>query len=97
MKVIWKYNIDITDTQVLNTKADAKFLTVQMQDYYPAIWVEVDTENGNEEYVIEVFGTGNPMTDHDRQYLGTIQESNFVWHVYVRDESIMDAVVVYEQ
>ena len=85
MKVIWKYNIDITDYQVINTRADADFLTVQMQGFYPCIWVAVDTEKENKEYVIEVFGTGNPIPDHDRDYIGTIQESAFVWHVFVRD------------
>jgi hypothetical protein len=85
VKVIWKYNIDLADTQVLRTKAGAKFLDVQIQNHYPTIWVEVDTEAAPKDYVIEVFGTGNPMTLFYRKHIGTIQDGGFVWHVYVRE------------
>jgi hypothetical protein len=85
MKTIWKYEIDITDAQVIDTKEDAEFLTAQLQGYYPCVWVVVDTEKENKKYVLEVFGTGNPIPDYDRDYIGTIQERSFVWHVFVRD------------
>ena len=83
---IWKYRLEITDTQVLKVPCDSRFLTLQMQGNTPCIWVQVpvssDSVNLLEEITINIYGTGHDMPEHPGVYLGTFQKGAFVGHAY---------------
>ena len=59
-----------------------RVLTVQMQDDVPTIWAEVNPDAVWDTHLIEVVGTGHPLPDEPRTYLGTVQRGPLVWHVY---------------
>lgn len=86
MKTIWKYELEITDLQVIKMPYGAKILTVQTQNDKPCIWVETndDAHLPRNNRVIEIIGTGNPMEVRQRTYIGTFQLHNggMVFHVY---------------
>jgi len=94
MKSIWKFPLKITDMQEVRMPEGAKILTVQIQGETPTLWAEVDTDGVPEERLIEIVGTGNPMAYDmgnvlalevvERNYIATIQERVFVWHIYER-------------
>ena len=85
---IYKYPIKITDSQKVKLPLNAEILTVQMQGETLCLWAKVE-EVGNtstEERTIEVFGTGHPMSDDARRYIGTIQiHVGALWHVFERE------------
>lgn len=86
MLTIYKFPFQIIDRQKITMPRGAKILCAQLQGGTPCLWAEVDTEQTSSERIIEVHGTGNPMepvTGADsRTYIGTFQQSPFVWHVY---------------
>ena len=84
---IFKYPLEVTDTQKLALPAHSEILTVQNQNEQICIWAFV-----NEEYPqtdvrkIRIIGTGNPVPKEDTffKYIGTVQmmEGKLVWHVF---------------
>lgn len=87
MNTIWKYELKVTDLQKIKMPITSKILTIQMQLGVPCLWAEVNTEEVLEEHrTIEMFGTGHEIPDHNRTYIGTIQQANgkLIWHIYER-------------
>lgn len=85
MKTIHKFQIEITDSQIVEMPMKAKILSVQVQRHVPCLWALVDTDYDLENRHIHVYGTGNPMDElAEYVFIGTIQtqESRFVWHVF---------------
>lgn len=88
--VIWKYPLEITDTQTVSMPFGAKILCVQTQNNAPCLWALIsnaDSPNSPEPRRIEVHGTGNPIPEQDgwvRLYIGTVQTHGgmMVWHVF---------------
>ncbi len=80
---IWKYELQVTDAQVVRMPVGARILTVQVQRDTPCLWALVDEEAKREPRVIRMLGTGNPF-DADGTYIGTIQTHHaaLVWHVF---------------
>lgn len=84
MQTIYKYPIEVTDNQHINIPRDGKILTVQVQGGQPCLWVLVDPDNDPEDRHIEVFGTGHPISDDERDYIGTFQMHGgaLIFHVF---------------
>ena len=82
MKTIWKFMLATTTEQVVPMPKGAKPLCVGVQETGPMLWAEVDTEAPFVDRLIEIIGTGRPMYDTDREYVGTVHADPFVWHVY---------------
>ena len=73
VKRIFKYALETTDSQIVNMPKGAKILCIQVQYEKPCIWALVDPEKESEPRIFEIFGTGNPVPDRDRRYIGTYQ------------------------
>ena len=89
--IIYKYELQITDRQIIETGPYPAYpLTVAEQGGKLMLWAMVDKNNnppGSDKYgiFVQVIGTGNPFnanTHLDAKYLGTVLMSNgLVWHV----------------
>jgi hypothetical protein len=87
MKTIWKFELHTTGQQLFDVPADSQILTVQMQNGTPCIWLMVDPDSElREGLTIEIFGTGHPMHDAEREYIGTYQldGGSLVFHAFRR-------------
>jgi hypothetical protein len=94
MKAIWKYELAVHDSQIIEMPSGANILCVQTQRGVPCLWVEVRTKREiKEKRKIETFGTGHKMFTDDmafvRKYIGTYQlegdsRDSLVFHVYER-------------
>ena len=86
--VIWKYPIEVTESQMLRVPKGAKVLTVLVQEGQPCIWALVDISIADTECIeVLTFGTGQPDIDiDDADYLGAYQlpEVNVVGHVWTK-------------
>jgi hypothetical protein len=85
---IYKYPIKIADSQKVKLPLNAEILTAQTQGETLCLWAKVEERNTDtEERTIEVFGTGHPMSDDARRYIGTTQMQGgaLVWHVFERE------------
>ena len=77
MKVIYKYELDTTDINVVEMPKGGEILCVHTQNDIPYIWVLVDPNETQMNRIIETFGTGHPINENDkRRYIGTYQQYN---------------------
>ena len=80
---IYKWQFDIADEVVLQMAEGARILSVQVQDGRPTLWATVDVDAPLVRRGIFVVGTGGPLGGVDADdFIGTIQMSPFVWHVF---------------
>lgn len=90
MRRIFKYELDVTDTQQLKLPAGARVLCVQAQHGNPCIWAEIeDEETAHEEREFATRGTGHPITFSTDRYVGTYQLHGgcLVFHVFETTDS----------
>jgi hypothetical protein len=88
MRVIYKYDLQVTEVQTIELPAGAEILTVQMQHGMPQLWALIDpNELGREPVGIVIIGTGHPIDDAAiklLKYINTFQvdDGNFIFHVF---------------
>lgn len=82
MKAVWKFPLEISDTQNVFMPPGAEILTAQMQADELCLWAVVTPGPMTERRTIEIVGTGNPMPEAERRYIATVQMGAFVWHVF---------------
>lgn len=81
---IYKYNLKVTDYQIINLPKGAKILDIQTQYNEPKLWALVDEKAELEKREFAIYGTGNPLPDDIGEYLATFQihEGQLVFHVF---------------
>ena len=84
MKTIWKFTLEVTNSQVISLPIGSPILTVQTQRNEPCLWVHVESDAPRKEVTILTFGTGKPLPDNmNGKYVGTYQLDNgLVFHVF---------------
>lgn len=85
MNTIWKYTLEVVDSQTVEMPRDAKILSAQMQNGKLCLWAFVNTESPHNERDIVIFGTGHKMPeDCAMSHIGTIQTTGgyLVWHIF---------------
>ena len=84
MQTIYKYKLEVTDSQTIKLPLGAKILTVALQDGEPHIWSMVDTNDKYNDVEILTFGTGQDISYHGLQYIGTYQllSGDLVYHIF---------------
>lgn len=82
MKSIWKWNLLVTDLQVIDMPVGTQLLTVQSQGGRLCLWGAVNQTNDLEPRTIAIYGTGNPVPDDPGHYIATAQQGQFVWHIF---------------
>lgn len=80
---IWKFPIRITEEFDISLPVGAKILHVGLDPNKDAcLWVQHDCGSGTEEHTVFVVGTGNPVPDKAKTYIGSFVQTAFVWHVF---------------
>ena len=84
MKTIWKFELDTAQFTEIEMPTGAEILTAQIQNEVMCLWAQVDPEAPKETRTFEVAGTGTPLSDAPRKYIGTVQTSGgrYVLHVF---------------
>lgn len=100
MRRVWKYKLELTNTQTVNMPLPARILRVDFMDGQLYAWAIVDPgekPHGYEEPVaLEIYGTGHPFTElalgDFRTYIGSAHErkSGLVVHVFRLDVAEQD-------
>ena len=85
IKTIWKYELRITDTQVVEMPDGAEVLHVGCQAGKICLWALVDPEAALIPYEFQIVGTGHPYEVGTGGHIGTAVIDPFVWHVFSPD------------
>lgn len=85
-KRIYKYVLEVTNTQELALPGGAQILHVDFQGKELCLWAQVDPGEIPSNRTFKVYGTGHLLRidspDRKLIHLGTVQQSPFVWHVF---------------
>ena len=81
---IWKWPLEVTDTQIIGVPNGAKFLDVQMQGDACCLWALCDEAAPRKARRIAIYGTGNPIPDEPGEYIATFQMAGgaLVFHAF---------------
>lgn len=87
MKTVWKFPLEIKDSQVLSMPIDSLIVSVQLQNGIPCIWALVESESDCVDVLIHTFGTGHEIPFGSRIYVGTymLAHGGIVFHVFKKD------------
>lgn len=87
MNVIYKYPLAITAEQTLLLPIGAKVLSVQMQGSVPTVWTLQDASNTatTTEVLVAMVATGQEFDIDNWNYVDTLQDGSYVWHVFMRE------------
>ncbi len=83
-RTIWKFPLRLTDVQIVMMPAGADILAVGVQSEGIVMWARVDpAETKRQGYKVAIVGTGHPAPDQaDSNYVGTVFDGPFVWHIF---------------
>lgn len=72
---VWNY---------ITMPVNAEIISVQIQNETLCLWAICDDDKGveTETRVIKLIGTGHPMPDLPREFIGTVQQGSSVWHIF---------------
>jgi len=85
VRIVYKYKVEANlETQPISIPVDSQILKVGVQEGDIYIWAWEDPAMEHEDRQIEVYGTGQWMSDGDfnRVHLGTVEVGVFIWHVF---------------
>ena len=92
MRTIYKYQLQITDAQVIYMPPNSTVISVAVQDGFLYCWAAVDIFPGDETELftvtIRIYGTGQPLEmdapllGRYERFIGTVLMPPFVWHVF---------------
>ncbi|MGH3493905.1 MAG: DUF7352 domain-containing protein [Sciscionella sp.] len=86
MRTIYRYELPIVDRPVVQMPADAVILPSppSPRGHSIEIWAEVDDQEPLEPRAFRIVGTGNPIPEDARQFVGTVvtHGGQYVWHVF---------------
>lgn len=84
MRTVWKYPLEVTDRQTIEMPRTSKILHVGVQHGIACLWVEVTPDTLQAERTILIAGTGHPLPDESKRYIGTFQLAGgtLVFHAY---------------
>ena len=87
-RTIWKYELQITDTQTIEMPEGAMILTVQTQANKPCLWALVNPDSKIETRTFITYGTGHTI-EEIRDYVGNYYIGSYqidggilVFHVF---------------
>jgi hypothetical protein len=83
-KRVWKFPLPVLEGDVftIDMPFGADILTLQMQDRTPTLWALVDPYADSVSRQFRIAGTGHPIADKIRGYVGTFQTGGLVFHLF---------------
>jgi hypothetical protein len=85
MNRIYKYPLTLTVSQCVKMPTHARILSFQMQDGTPTIWAVVTPTATVVNREFRIAGTGHEVPPGD--FVGTVQDGAYVWHLFDNGES----------
>lgn len=98
MRTIYKYPLSHGLQQVRHIPVGANIISVQMQNGVPCIWAIVDTTAEVIPVQFQIYGTGQEIpTDCRLKHIGSIQDGQYVWHVFMDITLLAPCALVREE
>lgn len=79
---IFKYELVLKDKQEIQIPKHATILKVAMQNGSLCVWCSVTPSRKNVPITFYIVGTGNPMPLVPLNYLDSVFDDVYVWHIF---------------
>lgn len=80
---IFKYELPLDDLVTLELPLGSEVLSVGEQNGKVYLWAKFNSATQfMEKRKFKIVGTGGEFDDHRLQYIGTVHERIFVWHIF---------------
>jgi hypothetical protein len=80
---IFKYQLAITDKQVIDIHGKATQFTVGLDPFDDlCVWAVVDKSKTPTPHTFFIVGTGHLMPKEAKKWLGTVRQRQFMWHIW---------------
>ena len=81
---IWKYalQLDSNGNYPVDMPKGAKILTAQLNGGQVCLWAQAMPDAPLETRQFAVHMTGQPLGGNPGNYIGTVQQAPYVWHVF---------------
>jgi len=84
MRTVWKFELQRERHQKIQAPSVGfNAIHVGTQDGTLQLWADVETEEGIGAIDVWLVGTGHEVPHAGIEYVGSIMDNFFVWHVYV--------------
>ena len=80
---IYKYQLEITDSQTLALPRGFKILSIQLQNRKLCLWASVPESTYTDDITFLIAGTGHETPEGE--YIDTVQLDEFVFHVFYKE------------
>jgi hypothetical protein len=77
---VYKFPLDADN--MAGVPIGAEFISVAMQNGCIAVWAIVDPLAETELHQFQVYGTGHELRSKREDFIGTVFDGPFVWHVF---------------
>ncbi|KRB22704.1 hypothetical protein ASE05_16110 [Mesorhizobium sp. Root172] len=82
MKTIWKFEIELSGSQPLFAP-DVRIISAGLDpNGVLCVWGTVDTDKPQRQIEVAVCGTGGTLPQHPLEFVGTVKDGPFMWHVF---------------
>lgn len=85
MTTIWKFELELKESQEIKLPSPARILSCQFQHGLLMLWAVVNPDLPMHRRTVYIVGTGHPIPNVvPIDYVGTVQqgEGRFIWHVF---------------
>lgn len=86
MKAIWKFDLEILESQEVRMPEGARVLSVENQMERLVLYALVDTQAPKMERTVHIRGTGHPIAPRliQAEFIGTVKmvDGALMWHVF---------------
>ena len=79
---IWKFDVPIQGVSLVEMPASATLLSVKFQGGVLRAWAIVSPDNPPGVRVFHIYGTGHEVSESPGQFIATVGEGIFIWHVF---------------
>jgi len=83
--IIYKQVLQLTELQEIELPEYSEILTVQFQKDDLCMWYKFnEATEKTVKYELKIVGTGHTFTQNEFNYISTVQQGSYVWHIFER-------------
>ncbi len=85
MARIYKYGLEAKLLQTVELPIGSQILSIQMQFGRPTIWAMHEQNENKATVEVRLVATGEEFDIENWRYIETVQDGEFVWHIFMRE------------
>ena len=99
-RTIWKYTLEIVDSQTIEVPGGSELLSVIEQNNELVLYALVNPSIPTQSFNVQIKGTGHPVDSTlllNYYFFGTVSTRNgsLVWHIFIERKALLGPLLPY--